>query len=56
MEEEVRSLPKHMSSSYVLSGVRIFFSTINKLLLLQLKFYRGFIYYGRIPSYNIREQ
>ena len=56
MEQEVLTLSEHLILSYVLRGVRVFLSTINELFLLQLKCCRGFIYYGKIPSYNIREQ
>ena len=41
MQQEVFTLPEHMSSSYVLSGVRVSVSTINEILLLQLKCCRG---------------
>jgi hypothetical protein len=33
MEQEVFILSEHLRSSYVLRGVRVFFSTINELLL-----------------------
>ena len=43
MQQEVFTLPEHMSTSYVLSGVRVSAGTINEILLLQLKCCRGLI-------------